>query len=323
MDLRYLPVVFFIPSLACATSLNDVVRKDLEQNFATNVVLSDSDVFTFGFHNFDPNKVFKIDNENIGTTESISRRKDIAALSLPYTIELPSYIEDNRQELTLRLSALSIDQDVDLSSGTAPDALSEYVVSGYLEFANVNQLDEHWSVNTAIGNHISYYRNDYTYRSGILEPYRSVLDGFIVNTDAWAYIVEPKIKLTYQDLHDWGRLKISSSWHYFYGYGWGEANEGDVGNPEGWYLANEVKVFYDLISWRDNVTSMYSSVRRIDVGGDTSAPLGTHSYYEASLGWLLDPDLLNDWVDNVGIGLTINYGSSLKGGSLVIFFNQD
>jgi hypothetical protein len=68
---------------------------------------------------------------------------------------------------------------------------------------------------------------------------------------------------------------------------------------------------------------MYSSVKRIDVGGDTSVPLGTHSYYEASLGWLLDPDLLNDWVDNVGIGFTINYGSTLKGGSLVVFFNQD
>ncbi|MCC4820454.1 Solitary outer membrane autotransporter beta-barrel domain, partial [Vibrio lentus] len=26
---------------------------------------------------------------------------------------------------------------------------------------------------------------------------------------------------------------------------------------------------------------------------------------------------------DVGIGFTINYGSSLKGGSLVIFFNQD
>lgn len=208
MNLRYFPLVFIVPSVACATSLNDAVRKDLEQNFATNVVLSDSDVFTFGFHNFDPNKVFNIDNEDIGTTESISRRKDIAALSLPYTIQLRPYIEDNRQELTLRLSALSIEQDVDLSTGSAPDALSEYVVSGYVEFANVNQLDEHWSVNTAIGNHISYYRNDYSYRSGVLEPYRSVLDGFIVNTDAWAYIVEPNIKLTYDDLHTWGVLKL-------------------------------------------------------------------------------------------------------------------
>ena len=208
MDLRYLSLVLFVPAMACATSLNDATRKELEQNFATSVLLSDSDVFTFGFHNFDPNKVFKIDNENIGTTESLSRRKNIAALSLPYTIALPSYIEDNRQELTLRLSALSIDQDIDLASGKAPDALSEYVISGYFEFANVNELDDNWSVSTAIGNHISYYNNDYTYRSGVLEPYRSILDGFIVNTDAWAYIVEPNIKLTYQDLHKWGANKI-------------------------------------------------------------------------------------------------------------------
>ena len=79
MNLRYLPLVLFIPSTAFAISLSDAFQKELEQSFATSVVLSDSDVFTFGFHNFDPNQVFNIDNENIGSAESISRRKNIAA----------------------------------------------------------------------------------------------------------------------------------------------------------------------------------------------------------------------------------------------------
>jgi len=323
LNLRYLPLVLFIPSTAFAISLSDAFQKELEQSFATSVVLSDSDVFTFGFHNFDPNQVFNIDNENIGSAESISRRKNIAAASFPYTYALPNYIEDNHQELTFRLSALGIEQDVKLADGFKPDLQKELVLSGYFEFANVSQLDENWSVNSAIGQHISYYRNEYTYRSNYLAPLRPFLDDIYLNTDAWAYIVEPSIKLTYETPQNWGRLKVSSSWHYFYGYGWGEANNGQVGRPEGWYLANEVKIFYDLVQWGDNITSMYSSVRRIDLGGDTSDPLGTQSYYETSIGWLLDPDLLNDWVDNVGVGLTINYGSSLKGGSLVVFFNQD
>lgn len=57
---------------------------------------------------------------------------------------------------------------------------------------------------------------------------------------------------------------------------------------------------------------MYSSIKRIDIGGDTVKSMGTTSYYEGSVGWLLNPNLFNEWVDNVGIGFTINYGSSLK-----------
>ncbi|MEZ8367341.1 Solitary outer membrane autotransporter beta-barrel domain [Vibrio cyclitrophicus] len=311
------------PAIVSATTLSDLVRKDIERTFATSVLLNDTDVFTFGINNFDPNKVFRLDNEDIGSNDSVSRRKDIASISFPYTFELPEYIEDNHQEITLRLSALRIEKDVVYASTTKSDFQKESVVSGYLEFANVTQLDEHWSFSSAIGNHISYYRNDFEYRSSLLEPYKDQLDGVYLNTDAWAYIVEPKVKLTFEDKNDWGKYKLSTSWHYFNGIGWGEANEGNIGHPEGWYIANEAKIFYDLIRWDKNITSMYSSIRRIDIGGDTVASMGTSSYYEGSVGWLLNPNLFNDWVDNVGIGLTINYGSSLKGGSLVIFFNQD
>jgi hypothetical protein len=38
---------------------------------------------------------------------------------------------------------------------------------------------------------------------------------------------------------------------------------------------------------------------------------------------LMTPPFKIDYVDNIGIGLSINYGSDLKGGSIVLFFNQD
>lgn len=319
-----LPLLCFIfPTIGNANSLTDAFRKDIERTFATSVLLNDTDVFTFGINNFDPNKVFSLDNEDIGSKDSVSRRKDITSISLPYTFELPEYIEDNHQEITLRLSALRIEKDISYASTVKSDFQKESVISGYVEFANVSQLDEHWSFSSAIGNHISYYRNDFEYRSSLLETIKDQLDNVYLNTDAWAYIIEPKIKMIFEDKNDWGKYKLSTSWHYFNGIGWGEANNGNVGYPEGWYIANEAKIFYDLIRWDKNITSMYSSIRRIDIGGDTVASMGTTSYYEGSVGWLLNPNLFNDWVDNVGIGFTINYGSSLKGGSLVIFFNQD
>ena len=318
------PVLCLIPPpTVSANVLSDAFRKELEQRFATSVLLNDTDVFTFGINNFDPNEVFSLDNEDIGSNDSVSRRQNITSLSLPYTLEQPNYIKDNHQEITLRLSSLRIENGVEYAATIKSDYQKESVVSGYVEFANVSQSNEYWSFHSGIGNHISYYRNDFEYRSSLLEPIQDQLDGLYYNTDAWAYIIEPKIKLTFEDKNHWGRYKLSTSWHYFNGVGWGEANNGDIGNPEGWYIANEAKIFYDLVRWDKNITSMYSSIRRIDIGGDTVESMGTTSYYEGSVGWLLNPNLFNEWVDNVGIGFTINYGSSLKGGSLVLFFNQD
>lgn len=311
------------PSTASANEVSDLIQKEIERNFAASVLLNDTDVFTFGINNFDPNEVFRLDNEDIGSSDSVSRRQNMASLSLPYTFKLPATIEDNHQEVTLRLSALRTENEVDYSSTSVTDFQKETVISGYVEFSNVAQLDDYWSFHSGIGNHISYYRNDYEYRGNVPRPIVDQLEGVYLNTDAWAYIVEPKIKLIYEDKNNWGKYKLSTSWHYFNGVGWGEANGGDIGHPEGWYIANEAKIFYDLVRWDKNITSMYSSIKRIDIGGDTVVPMGTTSYYEGSVGWLLNPNLLNDWVDNVGIGFTINYGSSLKGGSLVLFFNQD
>ncbi len=63
--------------------------RDIEQNFRTSVPFNDTDVFTFGINNFDPNKVFRLDNEDIGSNDSVSRRKNITRLAFPYTFELP------------------------------------------------------------------------------------------------------------------------------------------------------------------------------------------------------------------------------------------
>ncbi|WP_244249518.1 Solitary outer membrane autotransporter beta-barrel domain, partial [Vibrio fluvialis] len=52
-------------------------------------------------------------------------------------------------------------------------------------------------------------------------------------------------------------------------------------------------------------------------------PLGTSMYYEASVGWLMTPPFEISFIDNIGIGLAFNYGSAFKGGSIVLFFNQD
>ncbi|MGF1754680.1 Solitary outer membrane autotransporter beta-barrel domain [Vibrio makurazakiensis] len=298
-------------------------KKELERSFATAVILTDSDVFTFGFHDFDPNEWFNLEQDNIGTEDSISLRKQITASTLPYTFEFGDKQDKNRQEITVRLSALKTEQDVSFESTVTSDLHKEVVLTGYFDIANISKLDEYWSVKSKLGNHLSYYNSQFDYRGNTLEPYRDQIDGVYVNTYAWAYIIEPSITLQYEKPSPWGRWKFSSSWHYFNGIGWGEANYGDVGNPEGWYMSNEAKLFYDVTRWGESVSSTYASFRRVDLGGDTSHPFGTHYYYETSIGWLITPWFKSSLVDNIGVGLTINYGSTLRGGSLVLFFNQD
>ncbi|MDN3685846.1 Solitary outer membrane autotransporter beta-barrel domain [Vibrio sinaloensis] len=98
-----------------------------------------------------------------------------------------------------------------------------------------------------------------------------------------------------------------------------KANGGDVGNPEGWYMGNGLEAYYNVNHWGKSLQSLYTSIRRIDIGGDTSDPLGTEHYYEGSVGWLMTPPFKSNLIDNIGIGLNINYGSALKGGSIVFF----
>ena len=63
---------------------------------------------------------------------------------------------------------------------------------------------------------------------------------------------------------------------------------------------------------------------RYDLGADLDGPLGNHCYYEAGVGWLLDVQKLNiPFVDNIGVGINLNYGSVLRGGTLVLLFNEE
>lgn len=311
-------------TFANSAQVQQTLQKEFERNFAIGIVLSDSDVFTLGFHDFDPNKYLNIDNEDIGTQDSIDLRKQVAISTLPYHLSLTDKEQTKaRYNLKGRLYALSIDQDVTVNDDKRTDRNKELILGAYNELQRQDTLSEHLTLSTAAGAHFMYYRNDYDYRSDALDNLKPYLEGIYLNTDAWALVGEVNAELKYLENEKWGKWYVWSSPHYFYGAGWGEGNNGDVGNPEGWYWVNGVKLFYDFTKVGRTVQSVYTSFNRVDVGGDTSKPMNTSHYYEASVGWLMTPPFISDWIDNVGLGLTINYGSALKGGSLVLFFNQE
>ncbi|MGF1696382.1 Solitary outer membrane autotransporter beta-barrel domain [Vibrio kyushuensis] len=297
-------------------------QHQLEQNFAAAVILMDSDVFTFGIHDFDPNDWFNLENEDIGTEESVSLRNRIQVSTIPYTFDLSDEEDTNKQSLMLRLSGLVSEKNIKLNGVTVEDHSEDRILAGYIAYKYKFVINDKWSIEPSFATHLMQYKNKFEYRSDALIEAKDRLDGVYVNTSAWSMIYEPTISFKYQRARPWGQWSVESKWHYFYGHGWGEANQGQIGNTEGWYVSNGIQSKYDFDQWGKAVQSMYTSFHRIDLGADVEKPLGTGYYYEASIGWLMTPPFDTEWVDNVGIGLNFNYGSALKGGSIVLFFNQ-
>lgn len=302
----------------------DVISNFLEHSFAYTIVMSDSDVFTVGFADFNPNSLFNTQYDELGTDESVENRKKYAITTLPFSFRLNDESEMNKSELLVRFSGLATEESLRWTDNqTVDDYLTQTVLDMFIAYRHEFALSDKWRIEPGIGSHLMYYQNTMTYNSAIGKAIQPVLDDLLFNTSAWANIYEPHIKFSYQQEEAWGKWKLFSSSHYFYGYGWGDANDGDIGNPEGWYIANGATVVYDFNHIGNSEQSIYSTIRRVDVGSDAIANLGTSSYYEATLGWLMTPPFDLNFVDNIGIGLTVNYGSAFKGGSLVFFFNQD
>ncbi len=293
--------------------------KDIfEEDFAAAIILTDSDALTLGFKDFDPNSVFNIDNDNIGSQDALDRRKNIGVSSLPLTFDISDDKMFQRRAI-VRFSALRIEDQI-IDSG---DSHRKYVLGVYSGYEQEINFTPNWTFETGVGIHLQYLNSNYDFQSPFSKLFQPFIDGKLVNTTAWATSIQPKVGFNYTEGKDWGEVKFKSNFNYFSGYGWGQANDGDVGTPEGWYWSNEVKLFYDVTDWGRSIQTVYTSLRRVDIGGDTIGILGSSHYYEGTLGWLLTPPFHIPMVDNVGIGLSLNYGSDLKGGSIVLFFNQE
>ncbi len=321
--LIFLLLLIFYP----ATAESNPVRRNLEHTFAASVVLSDSDAFTFGISNFNPNNVLDIDNEEIGDAESIDLRQRISVLTVPISsVRRDRYDSDDFHHINTKLSYLRVEQDVDLT-GITPvpisDHFEEEVLAGYIGYSYQNQLTENWSLSYGVGTHLLYYRNSYDYNTGFSRNYRPFLDNFLYNTDAWALLWEPNFQVKYRQQKPWGYWSVSSGVNYFSGTGWGEANNGNIGHPENTRWINQVSVYHDFFQWRGMTQSVFANFKRIDLSGDSTEPLDARHYYEVMAGWLITPPFESSLIDNVGIGLSINYGSVLKGGSIVLYFNQE
>ena len=318
--------VLALPSVSNAN--NSAIQDRLEKIFAVSIALTDSDAISIGFVDFDPNSLINFNDNGFGSDKTIETRSQVSVGVIPYTDVIKTSNPDLDFIWSVRASYVTSEQDVEISSTASPDrSLDENqdTVLGAYGFAGlISYLDQNWSLSYGLGLHALYYKNEYDYRNSYSQGLQNQLDGYALNTSAWAVIAEPSLKLKYNQQQQWGSWNVSSRVRYFYGSGGGEANDGDLGNPEGLRFINEVE-------FRQNVTldsvplnnpQIHYNARRIDVAGDLTSPLDTHYYYEFGAGLVFDMPYDSYFFDNFGIGINFNYGSSLSGGSLLFLLNN-
>ncbi|AAW87578.1 Solitary outer membrane autotransporter beta-barrel domain [Aliivibrio fischeri] len=311
-----------------AEARNLTPASQFEEAFATSLVLSDSNMITFGIADFNPNRYLSKDENNpdngLGSNDSIQLRNQMTVYSLPYTFELTED-PDSRwsHEITVRASYVNTDIDVEFKDKTSPDSDLDEMFGLYAEYAQNYDFYENWTISVGNAFHLMHYRNTHTYNSDFSQSFAPVLDGLYYNVSSNAFIIEPKITFQYKKETDWGEWRFNNSYHYAYGQGFGGSSDySSDANPEVWRFVNSIQLRYNMAHWNRLAQVLYLKAKRVDLGGDANEPLGTDFYYEFNIAWLIDTRKWISLVDNVGIGFTFNVGSALRGGSIVLFYDE-
>lgn len=311
--LSYTLLVTLLLTSTAIRASDNIAVKALEQGVAFSTVLTDSDAVTFGFASLDLTEF----NEFIDTNETtLKRSTDI--LVLPYSWKLA---DTNRKNMThflnTRVSYVGVDSDSTLVQGYK----NEQIYGMFLQYSQRYQIDQNWYTGLGFGTHLSYYRNQYSESEGITA---AILDRFGGSTtSALVLMAEPAAHLGYVKNEPWGQWTLHNSDYYLFGQGIGGAadNISDV-QPEGWRVINGIEFKFNIEPVLGLSDYIALDLKRIDVGGDISVLSDKGYYYEVGLGWIVNTQGLIALFDNIGIGINLNFGSSISGGSLVIYYNE-
>ncbi|WP_111494337.1 MULTISPECIES: Solitary outer membrane autotransporter beta-barrel domain [Marinobacter] len=318
--------LFCLSSHAHADSdIDRATQNVLSANYTLGALLTNGEAVRFGFWDFNPNDVFELDNDEFGNTDSAQLRQSIATASLPFNWTYPFRDTDDQILLSAHLAYISQSQDVKLvvSDESGTDKLEETLL-----FAGVGAGFRHHigdRTDVTVGSSLSWvrYRNDTNYRTEASREVQSELDGLLTNIKVDAVLAEPRLQVTHTLPMLGARWHFFSDYHYLFGTTINTDRNAHEAKPEAWYWFNGFKIRDPLFSRWLPGQNIWFRLARVDVGGDIGDQLGNDHYYEAGLAWLLRTGSRVPFLDNIGIGINFNYGSVLRGGSLVLMLNED
>ncbi|GEM80106.1 Solitary outer membrane autotransporter beta-barrel domain [Vibrio superstes] len=296
--------------------------------YATALVATDSELVTIGFGRFDPNQIFGTDNPDFGGQESIDTQRKVTVTSLPISFLFANDESPWLHRLKLRAAYMGLTRDIDYDEledfGVTweSDKNEDHVIAGYTEYAIGYQISEGWQLFTGAGLHLMHYKNKFTANSPAADRIQEQGIASAINGSSNVWVIEPQADLIYTKDTGPGEFRFNSEYHYFWGRSFGGSIGSTNATPEGWRIMNGIQYKYHLDPWGSRKQDLLFRARRIDVGGDLRAPLDTTHYAEYSFGWVIDTSDYSSLIYNVGVGISLNYGSALKGGALVIYYNE-
>ena len=314
-------LIFFISALMFSSwswAVENIEMSAFDEIFAITTVGTDSNALTFGVANFDLDYFV----ESGGNQETVNLKKSLDVFVLPYTWKLDDLRDDLSQSITVRAFYIQIERDNQFLQGVN-NFEKEQIMGGYAQYQQQYAITQNWYGQAGLGFHLSYYINDFNYGAGFPEDIKDELNGRVFNTSALALIAEPHLNFGYQKSENWGQWTVHNSNHIIYGQGiGGQVDSPQDINPKGWRIGNGVELKFNVPNLWGVADFVAFDFTRIDVGGDMTGLSNSGHYYETGIGWVIDTKNKIPLLDNVGIGLKFNYGSSLSGGTLVLYYNE-
>jgi hypothetical protein len=297
---------------------SNIALRSIEESFAVATLMSDSEALTFGFTNFDLN----VNDPGFGDETTAELKNSLTVFVIPYTWELDSEGFSWDHALTARAFYINSERDSELFPDVT-DTLKQNTVGVYGSYSQYFRISDSWYVSSAFGLHLTYYDNSYDYGDGFPEASQQELDGSAFNITSLALIGEPQVGIGFTRDEDWGSWRAHNNINYIYGQGFGGSVDKPFNiNPEGWRITNGVEFTVsvpDLWGVDDFLTI---DLKRIDLYGDLASLADNGYYYETSFGWVIDTNNKIPLLDNIGIGISINYGSSISGATIVLYWNE-
>ncbi|PSV93257.1 hypothetical protein CTM89_02240 [Photobacterium leiognathi] len=293
-----------------------------EKKVARAMVLANSDIFTVGLFQFNPNSIFGTDNNILGDINSLKQRETLRSLSIPFNYTLKK-TDTTQHQLLSGLSALIIKEDNEESDPNAFINSQESHYKAMVGYRYKRELKDNWLFSGGVRFHLLYYESNVTINDPEVRAFFDFVFGdTFPSTSFWSLLAEPELSITFRQPYQWGGYNLITQWQYFLDHSWGDANFGDAGNPEGWYFTNGIELYW--IPSRNFLTKkhkFFTQLNRIDLGSRAQIAMDTSHYYEWAVGWLVDKPFKTDWIDNLGLGLNINSHSHYRGASFVLYFN--
>lgn len=290
----------------------------LESILASSLILTDSETVTFGVRAFDLDSLVPLSGDEYGSEGSIERRQSIRTYALPARWQQSEDDARLQTHLKARVSYLKFEEDViahDLENPTSTRN-KNYVYGGYLASDWSYLIDDHWKLRIGTGVHFLQYRSRQQEDD---MPVQIPGAGAFAGSDSRALVGEIQTRLMYASQASDFPWEFQSTYSYYRGRTVGGGQEA---RPETWSWSNGIVYFWPLSPLWETPNRLRLLARRVELGGDTTDTFDTHNYYEFGVGWLFEVGDSVSWLDNVGLSVSANVGSSLSGGSLVLLYNE-